>query len=116
MSGSVIGFVIWFLFGVIFVFRGIYCLRAKKEIPFGFWANADTAPVSDVKAYNRALGKLFVTAGIIFIALGLPLLGGQNSPGIVFSVLGSLIFAIVMMAVYTVGIEGRYRKKGGGKK
>lgn len=48
MSGRVIGYVIWFLCGLFFVARGIYCVFAKKEVPFGFWANADTAPVSDV--------------------------------------------------------------------
>lgn len=111
VNGRVIGYVMWFLLGLLFTVRGIYCMCAKKEVPFGFWANADTAPVSDVKAYNRALGKLFVAAGLSFMALGLPLLGGQNSPGIVFSALGSLLWCIVIMAVYTVGIEGKYRKK-----
>ena len=111
MSGRVIGYVIWFLCGLFFVARGIYCVFAKKEVPFGFWANADTAPVSDVKAYNRALGKLFVAAGLLFMVLGLHLCDGQNSAGIVFTIIGSLAWCIGMMAVYTIGIEGKYREK-----
>lgn len=111
MSGSVMGYAIWFLFGLFFAARGIYCIFAKKEVPFGFWANADTAPVSDVRAYNRALGKLFVISGLIFMALGLPLCAGQNSAGIVFTIIGSLAWCIVVMAVYTIGIEGKYRRK-----
>lgn len=111
MSGSVMGYAIWFLFGLFFVVRGIYCMFAKKEVPFGFWANADTTPVSDVKAYNCALGKLFVIAGLLFMALGLPLCAGQNSAGIVFTIIGSLAWCIAVMVVYTIGIEGKYRRK-----
>lgn len=113
MSGNMIGYVIWLACGLVFVIRGIYCMFAKKEVPFGFWANADTAPVSDVKAYNRAMGKLFAVFGILFILLGLPLCGGQNSAGIIFPILGSLALCIAVMAVYTVGIEGKYRKNSG---
>ena len=41
--------------------------------------------------YNHAVGKLFVIYGAILIALGLPLLSGQNSPFILLSVLGVMI-------------------------
>lgn len=111
MSGRVIGYVIWFLCGLAFIARGIYCMHAKKEVPFGFWANADTAPVSDVKAYNRGLGKLFVISGLLFMVLGLPLCDEQNSGGIIITILGSMVLCIVVMAVYTIGIEGKYRRK-----
>lgn len=116
MSGRMIGYVIWCLCGLFFVVRGIYCMFAKKEVPFGFWANADTTPVSDVQAYNRALGKLFVISGLLFVALGLPLCAGQNSAGVVFTIIGSLAWCIVVMVVYTIGIEGKYRKSSGGRK
>ena len=80
-------------------------------MPFGFWANAKVFEVTDVKGYNRAVGILWCVFGVCFALLGLPLLPGQNSAWVLFSVLGAMAEAITAMAVYTVGIEGKYRKK-----
>ena len=103
-------FMIWSLLGVIFVLYGIYAVCSKKEVPFGFWANAKTFPVRDVKSYNRAMGKMWVIFGTVFVLLGLPLLGGQNSPYIIISILGIMLEAIAAMAVYVTVIERKYRK------
>jgi hypothetical protein len=43
--------------------------------------------------------------------LGLPLLAGQNSPWFILSVLGVVFATIITMAVYTIAIEEKYRKK-----
>ena len=67
--------------------------------------------VTDVKGYNRAVGILWCVFGVCFALLGLPLLPGQNSAWVLFSVLGAMAEAIAAMAVYTVGIEGKYRKR-----
>lgn len=104
-------FVIWLLMSIAFVILGIYASVSKKEVAFGFWANADTFPVNDVKAYNRAVGKLWIVFGIVFAVLGLPLLKGQNNPFIILSILGIMIEAIAAMVVYTTVIEKKYRKK-----
>ena len=103
-------FVIWGVMGLFFIGMGIYDYHAKTAKPFGFLSNVKVAEVKDVKAYNKALGKLFICFGIVFILLGLPLLAGQNSPWFIFSMVGVMVLAIVSMAVYTVGIEGKYRK------
>lgn len=83
---------------------------AKK--PLGFWANAKVFEVTDIKKYNRAVGKLFCTFGIVFAILGIPLISGQNSPWILLSVLGIMIETIVAMAVYSLVIEKKYKKTG----
>lgn len=106
-----VAFIIWAAVGILFIGEGIYCFMTKKEMPFGFWANAKVLPIKDVKGYNRALGKLWCVFGIVFILLGIPLLAGQNSPFIIFSILGAMAECIIAMGVYTVGIEGKYRKK-----
>lgn len=108
--GSIIGFLIWTIMGVMFLAFGIYSLLSKKAV--GFWANAKTMDVADVKAYNRAMAKLWFVFGIVFILLGLPLLAGQNSPLVFVSVIGVMLESIVTMAVYTTVIEKKYRKKG----
>ena len=110
MEGNIIGFVIWILCGCMFVCLGVYGFFAKK--PLGFWANAKVFEVTDIKKYNRAVGKLFCTFGIVFAILGIPLISGQNSPWILLSVLGIMIETIVAMAVYSLVFEKKYKKTG----
>ena len=104
------GFIIWSIVGLVFIFLGIYVYFSKKEKAFGFWANAKMFEVNNVKAYNHALGKLYVAFGLIFILLGLPLCAGQNSPYIILTILGGMFEAIVTMTIYVVVIEKKYRK------
>ena len=79
-----IGFIIWSLFGVFIIGLGIKDMFSKNLV--GFWANTETIKVKDVKGYNRATGRLFIIYGIVFIILGIPLLEGQNTPYIMWSV------------------------------
>ncbi len=106
-----LAFIMWELFGVVFFGYGIYAICSKKERAFGFWANAEVFPVKDVKAYNRAVGKLFMAIGVGIAILGFPLLGGQNTPYVILSVLGVMLEAIAAMAFYVVIIEKKYRQK-----
>lgn len=111
MEGNLVAFVIWAIIGVLFIVMGIYEYNSKKAKPFGFWANAEVAPIEDVKGYNRALGKLWCVYGVLFILIGLPLLDGQNSGLIVITILGTMFISIGAMVAYAVGIEPKYRKK-----
>lgn len=76
-----------------------------------FWANADVFEVTDIKAYNRAISKLFSLYGVVIIILGLPLLSGQNSAWILLSIVGLMIASILLMIIYTNRIEKKYRKR-----
>lgn len=111
MEEGLIAFIIWAIMGVLFIAMGIYELNSKKAKPFGFWANAEVAPIEDVKGYNRALGILWCVYGVLFTLNGLPLLNGQNSGLIIISILGTMLISIAAMVVYVVGIETKYRKK-----
>ena len=106
-----LAFILWTILSVFFVVWGIVTYFAKSAKPFGFWANAEVAEMKDVKAYNRALGKLWCVYGILLALLGIPLLGGQNSAGVIFSILGTMLISIGAMVVYVVVIEPKYRKK-----
>lgn len=106
-----VAFVIWLLAGVAFIILGLCSFFSKKAKAFGFWSNVGMFPVEDIRKYNRAIGKLWISFGIIFIILGIPLLDGQNSPLVIISMIGSMLEAIVTMAVYTMVIEKKYRKK-----
>lgn len=106
----IVGFLIWLFGGVMFIGFGIFAFRAEK--PAGFWANAQVPEIENVKGYNKAVGKLWCVAGVIFILLGFPfLIAEQNSPLFFISVAGVVVEIIVIMVVYSLGIERKYRKK-----
>lgn len=107
------GFIIWTLLGMFFIGEGIYCIKSKKEVAIGFWTNGKTPQIEEknIKAYNKTLGKLWCVYGLFFILLGVPLLGNQNSPLIIITSIGSILEVIILIAVYTIKIEGKYRKK-----
>ena len=84
---------------------------SKSAKPFGFWANAEVAEIKDVKGYNRALGKLWCVFGVLLILIGIPILLGENSAGVIITILGTMFLSIGAMVVYTVVIESKYRKK-----
>lgn len=102
-------FIIWAICGLIIIGIGICDLFSKKVV--GFWANVKTTDVSDIKKYNCAVGKLIIIYGVIYIALGLPLLCGQNSAYILLSVLGVFIETIVVMIIYSLVITNKYKVK-----
>ncbi len=110
MEGTAIAFMIWETIGALIVLGGIYTMHSKRTRPFGFWANAEVFDVKDVKAYNKALGKLWIVFGMIFALLGMPFLAGQNSGYVVATILGTMVLAIFTMVVYVTKIESKYRK------
>lgn len=105
-----IGFIIWLLCGLMFIGFGISAFCAEK--PVGFWANVQVTEIENVKEYNKAVGRLWCVAGFIFILLGFPfLIAKQNSPLFFISAAGVVLEIIVVMVVYSLGIERKYRKK-----
>ncbi len=104
-------FIAWLIMGGAMVGFGIYAVCSKRAVPFGFWANAEMFEVNDVRAYNRAIGKLWCVFGMVFALLGFPFLSGQNSPYFVISILGCMAEAIAAMVVYVTVIEKKYRIK-----
>ncbi len=109
MDEGKIAFIIWCLCGGLFAALGIYARFSAK--PMGFRANAKVFEVTDVKSYNRAVSRLFVSFAAIFVLLGIPLLGGQNNAWAILSVFGVVGEVISMMVIYTLVIEKKYKKK-----
>ena len=110
---GIIAFIIWAIIGVVFIAIGIFDICYKKSKPLGFWANAEVGTIEDVKGYNRTLGILWCVYGVLFTLIGLPLsmLKEQNSALIIIPLVGVMIITIGVMAVYSVCIESKYRKK-----
>ncbi len=104
-----LAFIIFVLVALIFVVIGISAFFAKK--PMGFFANAEMFEVTDVKAYNRAVGIMWCIYGIVMIILGIPLLAGQNSPYALLTMAGVVVETIALVVVYVLVIEKKYRKR-----
>ena len=111
MEERLTAFIICAILGVLFIVMGIYDMISTKAKPFGFWANAKTAPIEDVKGYNRALGVLWCVYGVLFTLIGMPLLAGEDSGLIIIPILGAMFISIAAMVVYVVVIESKYRKR-----
>ena len=47
MDGRITGFIVWAVFGCMFIGLAIYVWFSKK--PAGFWANVETLEVFDIK-------------------------------------------------------------------
>ena len=110
MTGKMIGCACYVLLGLIFMGFGMRLLVSKRENPVGFWANVKELPkVKDVKAYNRAVGKLWCGYGVIIVLLGLPMLGGPG--GIMLTILGTAWASIGLAAVYSAVIIKKYEIK-----
>ncbi len=117
MSEMIIAYLIWLAVALLFVVLGVVdIIHAEKGQVFGFY-NISPPPkaesLTDVPAYNRAVGKLLIGAGIVFALLGLPLLfAGDNAALIVLvGVLGSIAWVIGMVLTYELKIMKKYRKK-----
>lgn len=105
MTESMIGFAIWETCAVLFVGIGIACFVAKK--PVGFFANVKPPQIRDVRAYNRAVGKLWLVFDAVFALLGISLLW-PDSPLILLSIVG-LMWAIILMILVYLRIEQKYK-------
>lgn len=105
-----LAFIVWLALGVAFIALGVYAILSKKEVAFGFWANAKMFPVQDIRGYNHAVGKLWCVFGIVFALLGIPLLPGKNTGYIIISILGCMAEVIAAMVVYVTIIEKKYRR------
>ena len=110
MTPGIYAFSAFALIGVFFLIMGIRCRHSDK--PSGFWANAEQFEVNDVRAYNKAMSKLWFVAAVLYTALGLPLLTPANILLVILvSIIGCMIVTIGIMIFFTTVIESKYRKK-----
>ena len=106
------GFVIWVICGLLFVGIGIYDYMSKKQV--GFWANFDVPEVEDVIGFNKAVGKLFITYGVVFILIGIPLIPSifyKNMLLVFIPIIGTVFETIWLMVYFVMKIEKEYYPK-----
>lgn len=102
-------FIGWEIMGLCFVALGVYTFFSKRVTRY--WANVSKKiEVTDVKAYNRAAGTLWIIFGAVFCLLGFPLLAGKGTPWIILSCIGMLFDCIFVMAGLSM-TESKYEKR-----
>ncbi|MBQ9046426.1 MAG: hypothetical protein IJ120_00850 [Solobacterium sp.] len=104
------GFVIWAAVCLLLFLLGIHAYRAEK--PAGFWANVPSPgqdEVTDVKAYNHAVGKLLAVYAVVVLLCGIPLLSEAKAT-LIITMLGTVFATLAVMICYTLYIEPKYRK------
>lgn len=100
--------------GVAFVGMGIFAFKSKRPMPF--WAGVPVGKVEDVKGYNRAVGRMWIVFGTVFEVLCIPLMGGQNTPAVIFSIIGIAFESIAVMGYYGIVIGPKFLEKRDGQK
>lgn len=92
--------IVW-ICGLTFIGIGIFSL--KKKTPMHFWAGTTVKPeeISDIKAYNKANGIMWISYGSIYILSGLFLLICNISIGAFIVVFMSIPGLIILIIVYT---------------
>lgn len=109
---EIMGFVIWLICGLLFVGIGIYDYMSKKQV--GFWANFDVPEVEDVIGFNKAVGRLFITYGVVFILIGIPLIPSifyKNVLLVFIPIIGTVFETIWLMVYFVMKIEKDYYPK-----
>ena len=95
--------------GLIFMIIGIYAI--KRKTPMHFWSGTTVKveEISDIKAYNRANGIMWISYGILMALSGLiSLIFGINIGGI-FLIILCTVGLIMLVSTYR-GIYNKYRK------
>lgn len=109
---EIMGFVIWVICGLLFVGIGIYDYMSKKQV--GFWANFDVPEVEDVIGFNKAVGRLFIIYGVVFILIGIPLIPSifyKNMLLVFIPIIGTIFETIWLMVYFVMKIEKNYYPK-----
>ena len=103
-----IAFIIWIACAAVFLVIGIRTWTAKTAAVF--FAGVEATEVSDVKKYNHAVAILWFVYAAIFALLGVPFLYlKQNSPGFLFSILGTVAITLGLVVGYHF-ILNKYEK------
>lgn len=103
-----IGFAIWSIVAVFFLFIGISSWKSEKAV--GFFTGVEPPKVTDVKAYNHAVGKIWFVSAILLEIAGIPLLFSEQNTAIVLLMIPVVIILIIAMVIVYLKVELKYRK------
>lgn len=102
-----IAFVIWSVVSAIFVIIGIVNWNSEKEV--GFFTGEAPKKRKDVKAYNRAVAKIWFFFAFGLEISGIPILfAEQNSPLVIPVIVLPIILIVAIIIVY-LKVDEKYK-------
>ncbi len=105
----VVGFVIWSMVALVFLWIGISSRQSKEAV--GFFTFTKPPQVDDIQHYNKAVSILWFVAAAVLETMGIPLLIlEQNSPFFIVMIFAPIALVLGMIIAY-LRIEARYKKK-----
>lgn len=105
-----VGFIIWTICTFIFVMIGVSAWKAKEPATFFTGEKPPRIPEANITKFNHSVAKIWFVFSAFFEALGMPLLLFENSPLLIFMVLGAVVFVIGMIIAY-LKVQSRYMKE-----
>ena len=109
MESNILFTIITWLCGGLFIGIGITALKMKTPIHFWSGTKVKKEEVTDVKAYNKANGIMWLTYGLMYILSGLAGIYG-TATGAVLLVITNFPGLLIIVIVYAQ-IEKKYRIK-----
>ncbi len=103
--------IFWELAGLIFLMIGLYDYLTHRNRTVGLFSNLNRPVVTDVHAYNQAVGKLWITFFLLFEVLGTVILFGNDRWILYITILGTCIASLLLILIYRIMILRRYRVK-----
>lgn len=102
--------VILFICATVFICIGIYALN--KKTPMHFWSGivVKTEEISNVKAYNRANGIMWIIYSLIFIISAIISLLFDSNIGGTISAISATLGLFILVIVYR-RIYNKYKNK-----
>lgn len=98
------------LTGLISAGLGIFCRTSRRNTAWGFGSIRAPFEVTDLKAYNRAVGNIWLACGIITCLLGGLLVLFGSGPA-VFVAIAAFAAYTGGSAYYVLSVTPKYRKR-----
>ncbi|MCI9552826.1 MAG: hypothetical protein HFE94_04745 [Acutalibacter sp.] len=104
-------FIVCLILGAIFLGIGIYARRLRDR-PMNFWSGREVPKesVSDLPGYNRAMGWLWGSYGVVYIISGLVALWRPMEATVLMCIIGGA-GSVALVLIYKKVIEKKYRIK-----
>ena len=88
-------------------YRSLY----KNKKPGSFFTYENEGPeVSDIRLYNKAVSKLWISTGILFEVIGVPLLFLKQNAWQFLFMIHAVVFLLVSLMIRYLHIKDRYEK------
>lgn len=81
---------------LLFVMVGIYSMNRKKPMWLGVGSRISESKITNVKAYNRSIGKMWIAFSALFLMGGIMMYFVPASSFVIFALAGTVGIGVVI--------------------